>query len=194
MNQIGQRTWLSARASKAFAALTFTLLLGVLSCAAQRVHPVDPSDFPPPWPGWERYRISSLGDVIAAHTEKGDEGRRVTIILQLGVVALRTRQVYTGQFRPLSAPSREAFDTLMKVNKTDPHIQEKLSIYQRELLVKEKGVSYWMPIQEVLVPQLVQEINEGGPVILYATLAGKFGGDWVFLINEFQALPGNGRT
>ncbi len=59
--------------------------------------------------------------------------------------------------------------------------------FEKEILVREEDQSYWLPIQNVLIPHIEKEVKENASVTLFLVFAGAIKNDQVFLVNEFKA-------
>lgn len=68
---------------------------------------------------------------------------------------------------------------------------EIVDLFETELLFKENGVEYWLPVQKQVIPYFAQELKKGDQVTLFLIWIGAYKNagswDWVFLVNEFEA-------
>jgi hypothetical protein len=60
--------------------------------------------------------------------------------------------------------------------------------YKKEIQVREKDQTYWLPIQEILVSHLKRDVKKNGEVMLFMVFIGTKGKDPVILVNEFRAF------
>lgn len=97
-------------------------------------------------------------------------------------VPIRTRAPYSGRWRELQPQTRrllEMWSTAMRV----PYI---VRHFRRELEVTQGGVQYWVPVQEVLTPAMLAELDRGQTIELYVTYVGQIDGRHLFLLNGFD--------
>jgi hypothetical protein len=84
--------------------------------------------------------------------------------------------VWTGQVRPVSAGLAtylEAYRIVVPIG--------------QEIQVSTDTKSYWLPIQDVLVPPLKEEVAPNSRVTLYVTFLGCDPDYVAFTVNEFTA-------
>ncbi len=60
--------------------------------------------------------------------------------------------------------------------------------YKKEIQVRENRLTYWLPVQEILVPHLKREVKKSGEVMLFMVYIGRTGKTPVILVNEFRAF------
>lgn len=99
------------------------------------------------------------------------------------VEKIRFQATYAGQKRPLGGFRKNILSAWLKQN-APPFWKD---LYQQEILVKDGGRSYWLPIQAPLVPSLDAEVKPGAEVTLYAIFVGSINEDLLLLVNEFEA-------
>ena len=58
--------------------------------------------------------------------------------------------------------------------------------FKREVKVREGGVDYWLPVQEVLVPAMTSELRQGEEIELFVIYVGQVDGRHLFLVNAFE--------
>ncbi len=61
-------------------------------------------------------------------------------------------------------------------------------LFDQDILVEEGSREYWVPVQKVLVPALEREIEPGDQVEVFAVFIGGRVPDWIFLVNESDAV------
>ncbi len=134
---------------------------------------------------WARYRPGKLSSIIKAHTNPSDT---IDKGVDLGSDTVRARVTYTGTSRPTLAAKRRFIAFYMDSVGT-PEFTKK---FMTEVLFIEEGVKFWLPVQDVLLPYLKKELNQGESITLFANWIGitypERGGDrvHVFLVNEFE--------
>lgn len=66
-------------------------------------------------------------------------------------------------------------------------------MFEREIEIRQRSETYWMPIQAALLPALVKEVPPGAETHLYLLLAGSESQVPVFLVNEFNVVRSEDR-
>jgi hypothetical protein len=129
---------------------------------------------------YKRYRPYSLAQAVADHTH--DE--EADWVIAAGSFKYRVRVTYTGQRRDIKVSVRQLIANWVKSLDLSPKI---LDLFKQEILVREDGSQYWLPIQEELLPHVAREIRTGDLVDLYIMRVGSTQTESVFIVNEFQA-------
>jgi hypothetical protein len=139
---------------------------------------------------WDRYKPGSLHDVEEAGLEElatflSPDGPRTA--LSGHDHPTRARVVYTGESRGMTAGAAELIGLWVRAF---GHAAETESLFQKELLFREDGRAFWLPVQEPLVAHL-ETLEPGSPVMLYVIWLGarrESGGQFVglFVVNEFD--------
>lgn len=148
----------------AVAALAFAL--GSISSDAQTS--------PPPF-DVDRYQPATLTDVVARQPSASG----VSVVRD---IPIRAKVVYSGQFRGLPADTLrvlEAWSMVMRVPLAG-------TTFHREVLLHEGPRAFWVPVQEVLVPAMQDELERGEIIQVFAIYIGQIDGRHVFLINAFD--------
>jgi hypothetical protein len=94
--------------------------------------------------------------------------------------------VYTGRKRPVP-PERGFF--LEQWLRSIGAKRDFLRLFERDLLFREGSREYWLTTQATLVASLEKKVAPGSPLDLFVVWAGVVRGDFVFLVNEFDAPP-----
>lgn len=135
--------------------------------------------------GWESYIPRTLMSVIEANQAQisGDT------TYSADNFATRARVSYQGRVQPIP-PSRLKF-LGEYLGKFRGH-PEWVSHYSEQILCRENGKDYWLPIQTGVLRYFKDEVAAGATVEVFVTWIGalKTGDqiDWLFTVNEFQ-LP-----
>lgn len=129
---------------------------------------------------FKRYRPYSLAQAIADHSH----GERADWVIEAGTFKYRVRVTYTGQHRAIKASVKDLISKWVKSLGRHPKL---LTLFKHEILVREDGTEYWLPIQEQLLPHVARELRKGGSVDLYIMHVGSTKTELVFIVNEFQA-------
>jgi hypothetical protein len=94
---------------------------------------------------------------------------------------------FTGKIRPLQPGTRSL---LQKWAKAMGHGQDTAALFASEIEVRQDGVTYWLPIQQMLVEPLQREVAPGSRAHLYILLVGAYEQVPVFAVSEFDAAEG----
>lgn len=154
--------------------LTFLLLLALSTPALS-----DDFDF-------DAYRPAQVIDI---HIYVANHAAGTTHWLDASHAKFNTVAQVTGKRRAI-LPERKAF-IQMWVDYIG-HPQSFADMFQTEIEVMQGTASYWMPIQQLLLAPLDEEVAEGQPVRLYLLLLGAYEQDPVITIAEFSAQSRTG--
>ncbi len=105
-------------------------------------------------------------------------------MIAAGSFKYRVRVTYTGQQRDIRVSVRQLISNWVKSLDLNPKL---LDLFKQEILVREAGSQYWLPIQEQLLPHVAREVRTGDLVDLYIMRVGSAKTESVFIVNEFQA-------
>lgn len=124
-----------------------------------------------------RYRPRLLRDV----THEYPAGRGLSLSRDIPV---RSTVVYSGQFRDLPEDSRR----LIRAWSEAMIVAGITEGFKREVKVREAGLDYWIPVQEVLVPTMTGEPRPGEEIQLFVIYIGQVDGRHLFLVNAFDHI------
>lgn len=150
----------------------FTFILTLLA-------PQPGSGFP-----WENYAPGTIAQIVSVHEDARDGN---ALLINTTDEKYRVTVTYVGDKRPIQQPTRRLITEWVKAVGLDNAL---ISWFKHEIHVLEGTKAYWLPVQEVLLPDLAKELSSGDAVELYIMWIGYTGTDWVFLINEFQQVTG----
>lgn len=140
--------------------------------------------------GWDDYRTSSISAITAKHKSHFNNSNipKDAPVLNIHPAGdpFRTSVIYLGKTRPIKVSRREFIGIWEK--SAGIKTVKLNGMFNNEIQVREGDTTYWLPIQNVLIPHLTKEVKTNGQVTLFVRFIGTNQGDWVFLINEFQAL------
>lgn len=91
---------------------------------------------------------------------------------------------FSRQLRKISSDNKQVLDAWgesLRVKK------EFLDLYHNEFKIKFGKETYWIPVQETLLPDMGNELNEGDEFELYVLLIGSTKDKFVFLTTEFKS-------
>jgi hypothetical protein len=129
----------------------------------------------------EDYTASTLKEIAAPYS--GRNGTRTTGNIQ----AFKVRAIYAGVTRMTSKSSMNALLRWTQCCAGDP--DHYLKSYDTEMLFRENGVEYWLPIQRQLLANLHTQFISGDSVNLYLIRVATEpdGGDrnWALLVENF---------
>lgn len=153
--------------------LKFLLVILVLLATSQRVSSER---------GWSRYQETTLAEVTAENSYLMDGDYSV-----MGkALPLKVKVAYTGEIRNINADKKHLIEMWVKSFSVDPKIAER---FQKEMLFLESGSTYWLPVQNELIPAFQEELKSGNCTWLFMQLWGGAKKQFVFVVNEFQVIP-----
>jgi hypothetical protein len=123
---------------------------------------------------------SSIAHENAVHPH--DPG--VDVSVETGNFLYKVRVVLPGDVRPaseLNSRLASKWLTARGGNATQ-------ALFNREVLVQEGTVSYWVPIYEGILPEFQKGVKPGASYDLYITRLGSVSSQPVYLINKFAAV------
>lgn len=154
----------------------------LMACASREIKPTKKPE-PKVMEGWERYKSESIKGVIDKHKNSDADS-----IILAAHYPFRTKVIFNKQLISLTLESEKVLNGFVASQGHKETAKMYADKFKNELLVVQDREEYWVPIQDALLPHLAEELKPGDEFYIYATLAGRVEGKWVFLINEFQAL------
>jgi hypothetical protein len=124
---------------------------------------------------FSRYRSRLLKDLTREYP-----AREELVISQ--DIPLRSKVIYSGEFRDLPEDSRRLFAAWAQAM----NVPVAPDAFRRELKIQEDGIDYWVPVQEGLVPAMKAELGANETIELYVIYIGQMEGRHVFLVNAFD--------
>ncbi len=131
--------------------------------------------------GWESYEPVTLAQVIAVHADVGGVDR----VINTAEEKYRVQVTHLGGRRPLPESTRTLIVDWARAVGVESQL---ISAFKQEIEVAEAGKSYWLPVQDVLLPHMGRELAAGDSVRLYVMWIGYVETRWVFLVNEFERV------
>ncbi len=129
------------------------------------------------------YKESSIA---AAGSDLGIDPR-VTWWLDAAHAKFHTIATFTGRFRPVQPGTKSLIDQWAVAMNHDPALA---AMFSSEVEVSQDGELHWLPIQEVLVEPLKNEVKVGSKAHLYIILIGAYKLQPVFGVSEFNLAEG----
>ena len=143
--------------------------LGLLALVSfPLVSAVSGSDF-------SRYRPRQLNDLIREYPAQGE-------LVITRDIPIRSKVVYSGEFRDLPDDAR----LLIAAWAQAMNVPVAPGAFRREVKIREAGVEYWLPVQEVLWPVMNAELLPQEKIEVFVIYIGQVNGRHVFLINAFD--------
>ena len=147
---------------------------------------------------WDRYTPNTLANLIELTSEHLVSAQYPTLYIEASPEHQYPSQVeviYTGEFREIDPAKQFLIETWGGT--ISPEVGESIKgAFQQEVLVIEAGIDYWIPVQEVLVPFLEDELEPGDETLIFILWIGgniadaETPPDRVFILNEFRTkLP-----
>lgn len=139
--------------------------------------------------GWDDYRTSSISAMTAKHKSHFNNSNipKGAPVLNFHPAGdpFRASVIYLGKTRPIKV-SREEFIGMWG-HSAGIETAKLNGVFKNEIQVREGDTTYWLPIQGVLIPYLTKEVKTNGQITLFVRFIGTNLGDWIFLVNDFQA-------
>ncbi|WP_420628102.1 hypothetical protein [Candidatus Leptofilum sp.] len=147
---------------------------------------------------WDRYTPRTIADMIEVTNELLVTDQYPTLYIEVSPDYQYPSQVeviYTGEFREIDPVKQFLIETWGGT--ISPEVGESIKgAFQQEVLVVEVENEYWIPVQEVLVPFMKDELEPGDEALIFILWVGanilnaETPPDRVFILNEFRArLP-----
>jgi hypothetical protein len=145
----------------------------------------------PAWgAGWSDYEPATLSDITSKHASHFSNHKvpkdTVTINIHAGGDPFRSTVFFLGEVRNIQPEHRSLIELWGKSLGMDTTMLAKT--YKKEIKVQENRQTYWLPVQEILVPYLKREVKKNGEVMLFMVYIGRTGKTPVILVNEFRAF------
>ena len=128
---------------------------------------------------YDAYQPFSIQKVIDVNHEQ--QGRDFDIVAS--PLKYRVAVQYLGEQRKIRPHVHELIRMWAKAVQLGADVP---ATFKREIHVREADREYWLPIQQVLIPDLQKECRRACAADLYVMWLGSAKGDWVFIVNEFQ--------
>jgi hypothetical protein len=155
---------------KTYIILFALLLLFIFQCDAQF--------------NYDRYKGATLSTIIDTRPELVPSDLS-GITIAAANLAYRVGVIYGDSTRAIDSLSKQVINYWIT---TIAKVEFKDSMYQREALFYEKNISFWIPIQDQLLPFMKKELLRGEYLYLYLTVYGGTPKGIVFSINEFEKI------
>lgn len=136
---------------------------------------------------YDSYQLTKVSELVESESEATENEGVPIEKRRLWLPALRYCSIveYTGEYR-LLLESHKRF--LNDLHNSMPFLPEEgLSLYTKEILVKEGNKKVWMLIQDSVFPYLEKEVEIGDRIKVFYYWLGALREDYIFGINEFQA-------
>lgn len=133
---------------------------------------------------WCQYETRSLGEIVEDAVDAMPDAEVAFSVYQK---PSRAWLRYTGEQRPINDSLRSYLMTY-SVFFGDPGYHR---IYEREFLFREGFDEYWIPVQEMMVPQFITELSPDDSTEAFALWTGAYRSGarwrWVFLLRDFTS-------
>lgn len=147
---------------------------------------------------WDRYTPNTLANLIELTGEHLVTDLYPALYIEASPEYQYPSQVeviYTGEFREIDPAKQFLIETWGGT--ISPEVGESIKgAFRQEVLVIESDVEYWIPVQEVLVPYLEDELEPGDEALIFIQWVGanilnaETPPDRVFILNDFRVrLP-----
>jgi hypothetical protein len=133
---------------------------------------------------WSDYKAVSLSEAWA-QAGVGPDQSVDTYIGAPQQYKFVVKAVYTGQIRRITGRRSDLIVNWGKAMGTPEFTRR----FENEIQVSADGLTVWLPIQESLMNEFVQEAKAGAPLKVWMMYIGSTKQDRVFLVNDFEANP-----
>jgi hypothetical protein len=134
------------------------------------------------WAGWSDYKESSLSTLSFCENEMSSKG--VATCVSIPQNKYLVKATYTGNFRKIDWKRYKMALTCIDMLSENKSLKNMIGSYIYETQVKEGDKSYWLPIQDAVVP-ILKEVKEGEMLNFYIIRLGAQGCEWLFFIMAF---------
>lgn len=147
-----------------------------------------------PGSSWERYKPSSIEDLVAAVSQVSSPSTETEISYYIETDAgyqfpSCVRMEYEGKYREIAEP-RKMFFTAWSGIFGKENQQQVIESIKHEALFTENDKEYWFSVYEPLIPYMEDELSQNKPAIIYVVWAGTVfvdqKADHIFVIGEFS--------
>jgi len=141
---------------------------------------------------YARYTPTTMKDLLVK-LDDILEGEQKGIYVSYGNISSKVDLICAGEIRPMDV---RKFNVMNITFSSVASMTQLVNLFQHEVLFTEDSSQYWLPVQELIMPNLVSELKQGDKVSLYVYWLGAIieeGGEYelLFLVNEFWRGPQN---
>ena len=145
---------------------------------------------------WDRYTPNTLANIIETNVDLMAPEQYPALYVEVSPdyqFPSRIPVIYTGEFRDIDPIKQFIIESWGAT--ISPEVGENIKgTFLQEVLVVESDTEYWIPVQELLVPFIENELNPGDDMMIYVLWVGASIADAdtppipVFILNEFQTI------
>lgn len=145
---------------------------------------------------WDRYTPNTLANIIETNVDLMAPEQYPALYVEVSPdyqFPSRIPVIYTGEFRDIDPIKQFIIESWGAA--ISPEVGENIKgVFLQEVLVVESDTEYWIPVQELLVPFIENELNPGDDMMIYVLWVGANIADAetppipVFILNEFQTI------
>lgn len=145
---------------------------------------------------WDRYTPNTLANIIETNVDLIAPEQYPALYVEVSPdyqFPSRIQVIYTGEFRDIDPIKQFIIESWGAT--ISPEVGESIKgAFLHEVLVVESDTEYWIPVQEVLIPFMENELNPGDDMMIYVLWVGASIADTktppvpVFTLNEFQTI------
>ena len=145
---------------------------------------------------WDRYTPNTLANIIETNVDLMAPEQYPALYVEVSPdyqFPSRIPVIYTGEFRDIDPIKQFIIESWGAT--ISPEVGENIKgAFLQEVLVVESDTEYWIPVQELLVPFIENELNPGDDMMIYVLWVGASIADAdtppipVFILNEFQTI------
>ncbi len=134
---------------------------------------------------FDAYQRSSFAEIKTSHSvDLLKTSRSSEYVISAATFKYRIPVIFSKQLRTITADNQaviKAWQTTLRVP------DDFINLYRQEFKVVFGKDTYWIPVQEELLPAMGSELHEGDTFELYVIVIGAIKDRLVFLTTEFKS-------
>jgi hypothetical protein len=125
---------------------------------------------------WDKYKYRTLAEIISFNRDSTEKILKTAKLdekqdfIGADLFYSRIRLEYIGTPRTISTNHRDLITLWARLQNIDQKVVE---LYESEVLVKECGVEYWIPIQKKIADDNLKKLKSGEMVTLFVIYVGE---------------------
>lgn len=133
------------------------------------------------------YKQSTIQEIIERHkrAECQSSGPQETTYSAYAY-KYKIMTIFSNELRPINESTKKFLENYGKAFQWNRNLIE---TYKHEILIQDKGKTYWIPVQEQFIPAMRKELKAGQRFELYLAVLGGTNNQCIFVATEFNANP-----
>jgi len=134
---------------------------------------------------FDAYQTTSFADIKASHRDDLlKASQKSDYVISAATFKYRMTVTFTKKLRKLSANNKTVINAWQNALRVSDDF---VNLYQYEFKAVFGKESYWIPVQEELLPHMGSELHAGDKFELYIIVIGAIKNRLVFLTTEFKS-------